>query len=721
MSDLDRFKQTYFLECAELLDTLEEQLSSAEADGASAETANAVFRAVHSIKGGAGAFGFDALVGFAHYFETVLDKVREGEIAFTQQVIGICLRCSDALADLVAAARDGGEADAASVERARTELDSINTGGSGSSSDTPSLGEDFDDLDFTPVAVGGDPAEEGATTSVWRIRFRPFPSLLERGVEPALIFRELAEQGELNTVCDASQTPGLDAYEPSEVYVSWELTLTGDTTREAIEEAFDFAIGDCELEIECVDGAIQSPPVDEGAPAPSLDDLLSAALGDAPQADQTQADGEAPEPKETPHAPATPKPRAPAPAETKADDARMAVPQTIRVDLDRVDRVSDMASELVITQASLIQQIDDQLKQALPDLARGLEVLSQQTRSLQDAIMSIRAQPVKSVFSRMPRLIRQLEDDTGKKVRLEMRGEGTEIDKTIVEQLADPLTHMIRNAVDHGIETPDQRVADGKPAEGVITLSAEQISGRIVIRIQDDGQGVRRDKVYAKAVDRGLVAADAQLADDEIDQLIFMPGFSTAETASNISGRGVGMDVVRENILRLGGRVSIKSVEGKGATIILSLPLTLAVLDVMVVRVGDNPYVLPLASVIESMTYQDARISRLPSGENVVNFRNEFVQIADLAVMLSENPKPDDQRFLIMCDAEGERRIGLVVDAMSGQQQVAIKSLEANFARIDGLAGATIMGDGQVALILDVVGIQRLLTGGRVREGALAA
>ncbi len=743
MSEIDRFKETYFLECAELLEELEQVLTDAERDGGDREAANAVFRAVHSIKGGAGAFGFDALVEFAHFFETVLDKVREGEIPFSSEMAACGLGACDALADLVAAAREGREADPATADAARNELAAIS--GGAVSADETRTEEDFD-IDFAPVQIAldegalesdldadaldladlADSASETDELQGWRIHFAPYDSLYARGLEPLLIFEELANLGPLTVSCDTSRLPDLESLDPNGSYLSWTLELQASVDREEAEAPFDFAIGDCDLTFEPL-GAVDEALADAGdAPsagtdqadegeAPSLMDLLAEvqtsdaapdADADAPRADTTDAAADAadsPGPAAAANDPVTAK----APDQPKAPSGP-AVSPTIRVDLDRVDRVSDMGSEIVITQAGLLQQVDDALRQSHPDLARGLEVLAQQTRMLQDAIMSIRAQPVKTVFSRMPRLVRQLAAETGKSVRVEMAGEGTEIDKTVIEQLSDPLTHMIRNSVDHGIESPDDRVAAGKAEQGVIKLTAEQASGRMLIHIVDDGAGVNREKVLKRAIERGVVAADAQLSDDEIDQIIFMPGFSTAESASNISGRGVGMDVVRENIERMGGRVTVRSTPGQGAHITLSLPLTLAVLDVMLVVVAGQRYVLPLSSVVESMIISDTRLGRLPTGEALVNFRGQFVEVLDLAAILPGRAEPSPDKFMVFCEAEGERLVCLMVDAVLGQQQVAIKSLEANFERVEGLGGATVLGDGQVALILDVIGLDRL-------------
>jgi two-component system chemotaxis sensor kinase CheA len=351
--------------------------------------------------------------------------------------------------------------------------------------------------------------------------------------------------------------------------------------------------------------------------------------------------------------------------------------------------------------------MDEHLRAKYQELVRGLEVLAQTTRGLQDSVMAIRAQPVKSVFSRMPRLVRDLAQKTGKKIRLETIGENTEIDKTVIEQLSDPLTHMIRNSADHGIEAPEKRLAAGKGEFGTIRLSAEQAGGNILIVVEDDGAGINRDKVLQVARQRGVVGADEQLSDEQIDQLIFAPGFSTADAVSDISGRGVGMDVVLSNIKKIGGSVHVRSSTGKGTRMTLRLPLTLAVLDVMLVRVAQNPYVIPLSSIVETMQCARASFERVPSGNRVLQVRGEYVQVIDLAERFElGRGMNDDTRFVVLCEAEGSVRVALVVDDIIGQQQVVIKSLEENFESIDGIAGGTILGDGNVALIVDVQGLK---------------
>ncbi|MET0439865.1 MAG: chemotaxis protein CheA, partial [Devosia sp.] len=442
---------------------------------------------------------------------------------------------------------------------------------------------------------------------------------------------------------------------------------------------------------------VEAAPVAE-EPALSFADLANEISASAPPRPVPQA--------AAPKAVVAPKPAASGEGGEEGGNRATGV-QSIRVDLDKVDRVVNMVSELVITQSMLTQQMDENLRARYTELVRGLEVLAQTTRGLQDSVMAIRAQPVKSVFSRMPRLVRELATKTGKKIKLETIGENTEIDKTVIEQLSDPLTHMIRNSADHGIEDPEKRKARGKSEIGTIRLSAEQAGGNILIIVEDDGNGINRERVLQLARDKGLVAPDITPTDEQIDQLIFAPGFSTADAVSDISGRGVGMDVVLSNIKKIGGSVHVRSWTGKGSRMTLRLPLTLAVLDVMLVKVGESPYVVPLSSIVETMQCSGAVFERVPSGGQVLQVRGEYVQVIDVAQRfgMHSNKAPDD-RFVVLCESEGSQKVALVVDDIIGQQQVVIKSLEENFEQVEGIAGGTILGDGNVALIVDVQGLR---------------
>jgi two-component system chemotaxis sensor kinase CheA len=382
--------------------------------------------------------------------------------------------------------------------------------------------------------------------------------------------------------------------------------------------------------------------------------------------------------------------------------------------------VVNLVGEIVISQAMLTEHLGALSTEKFGGLIKGIEELSQHTRSLQDSVMAMRAQPVKSVFQRMPRLVREVAAATGKKVRLILQGEETEIDKTVVEQLYDPLVHMMRNSVDHGVETPEERVAAGKPAEGTVLLSAGHAGGRIIIEISDDGKGINRERVFQKAVSKGLIPADLSLTESQIDDLIFLPGLSTADQVSNISGRGVGMDVVRSNIQRMGGRVSIKSTPGLGSVFTLALPLTLAVLDGMNVRVGDEIYVVPLANIIESLRPTTKDVHSLAGGGDVLLIRGEYVPLVYVGRLFGiANAASDASKSLVvLVEAGPGDKIGLVLDEIVGQQQVVIKSLESNYQALPGLSGATILGNGRVALILDVPGIHGIVRGAATQARA---
>jgi len=406
-----------------------------------------------------------------------------------------------------------------------------------------------------------------------------------------------------------------------------------------------------------------------------------------------------------------PEPSSGAPSVERSASASARAGATIRVDVEKVDRVFNLVGELVISQAMLAQVGSTLPPDLCPALITGLDTLSQHLRELQESVMSIRAQPVKSVFSRMPRLVREVAEQLGKDVRLVVSGEATEIDKTVIEQLSDPLTHLLRNALDHGIEMPTAREAAGKSPTGVIHLSAEHRSGRIVIEVSDDGKGIDRDVVLAKARERGLVPPDATPSREDIDNLIFLPGFSTAASVSNISGRGVGMDVVRRNIQALGGRIHIESRPGYGSRFILSLPLTLAVLDGMVIAVGSQTYILPITAIIESLRPKRADIHAVVGRPDVLSIRGQYVPLVYLHRQFDIDGASEDpcQGVVVIVDTEGDGQLGVVADDLLGQQQVVVKSLEANYRAVEGITGATILGDGRVALILDASNLGRIM------------
>ena len=597
MDPMDAIRGTFFLECEEQLGALETGLIQMEGGDQDPETVNAVFRAVHSVKGGAGAFGLDDLVRFAHVFETALDDMRSGRLIPDARNVKILLRSADILSDLVRAARDGTAFDTERTATAAAELAALTT----PQFSTEIEGDGMDGLTFTPMQFDFAtlPTAEGVDEPLpagngWIIQFRPHSEMYAKANDAALLLRELGRLGDAYVTLDTTDLPRLADLDPEGAYLAWTVRLTTEQPESAIREVFEFVDGDCTLTIERV-GAVPAAPANPEFDIAAL--LLQAHL---PEPEVTSAAAD----------PTPPPQAAPAPAA----HAPVAAAPTIRVDLDRVDRLIDLVGELVINQAMLAQRVLEAGLSRSSNVVLGLTDLEQLTREIQDSVMAIRAQPVKSVFQRMPRLVREVAAQTGKQARLVTEGENTEVDKTVIEHLADPLTHMIRNAIDHGLERPEVRDAAGKPAEGTVRLAARHRSGRVVIEVSDDGAGINRARVRASAVAKGLIDADAALSDDEIDNLIFLPGFSTAETISDISGRGVGMDVVKRSIQSLGGRVSITSRPGQGSMFTMSMPLTLAVLDGMVVAVGGQTLVVPLTAIIETLQPRIADIHSLATG-----------------------------------------------------------------------------------------------------------
>ncbi|KHK93109.1 chemotaxis protein CheA [Novosphingobium malaysiense] len=741
----EEIQQIFFAECEESLAAAESGLAACHAGTHDSDTVNAVFRAVHSIKGGAGAFGYTALQGYTHTFETLLSDVREGLVAIESQLVDLLLRALDTLSDHVEAAREGGDApaDAALISEMESAM-AANGGGAAAAPETAPEPEPTpepapeaeasegagDDLDLdallddltagfeapAPQAAEAPAAEASAAEDKrWKVHLRPRAGAMRNGSEPLLMLRDMAELGGECAICDVSQVPPLDAFDVSQGYLGWTFAMPADVSEEAVRDIFDFIGDDCALAIGD-DVEIPAVQIVEAAPAPKPEPI---AINPAPAVEPAAAASPAPAPEKAPEAPApvaevksaaadkavtADKPAPPEKAAGPASGAPAATSgQSIRIDLFKLDRLIDLVGELVIAQAMLVQRLDGASVTATEELSL-LETL---TRDIQESAMSIRAQPIASVFSRVPRILRDLAASTGKHVKLDVFGETTELDKTVIERLGEPLTHLIRNAVDHGIESAEDRIAAGKPPEGTLTLSAEHRSGRIVISISDDGAGINREVVLRKAIEKGIVSPDAQLSAEEIDNLIFAPGFSTAQVVSNISGRGVGMDVVRQNVKDLGGRITIDSTPGKGTAFILTLPLTLAISDGMIVDVGDQTLVVPLAHVVESLRPGEAEIHGLGSSRRMLNVRGRFIPIISLKDALGAPTGATDPRdgVLIVVDTESAGQAALLVDDICDQRQFVIKSLATNFRSVEGVAGATILGDGRVALIVDVDGL----------------
>ncbi|WP_428409345.1 chemotaxis protein CheA [Hyphococcus sp.] len=696
MDPMEEIKQTFFIECEDLLEELEHGLMAMNDGSADAETVNAVFRAAHSIKGGAGAFALDDLVRFAHKFETTLDEVRQDRLEATADVMKVFLRSGDMLADLVHNSRDGVEIDAGAVDELIAELESFcNPDGAPA--------EPEEKPDFQPMALAldldldlGEETESAAPQlNVFNIVFRPRKELYANGNETSFLLRALTDLGTVETECDYSKVPLLDDIDPEGACLEWRIAVTTEFDEAQVREVFDFVESDCDLEI--TQGESVSAPEKSAEIEPEAEEE-TASLG------KSEAPAEAAAPEPAPVLESAPSAsNAQVEKNAAASDKSGGAKATIRVDLDRVDRLINLVGELVINQAMVSQCVEEAGLAANSSVATGLDEFNQLTREIQESVMAIRAQPVKSLFQRMSRIVREAANATGKTVRLVTDGETTEVDKTVIERLADPLTHMIRNAVDHGLEKPQDRLAKNKPEEGLIRLTAAHRSGRVVIDIVDDGAGINRERVKQIAVEKGLISADAVLSDSEIDNLLFMPGFSTAKEVSNLSGRGVGMDVVKRAIQALGGRIAISSTPGKGSTFSISLPLTLAVLDGMVVRVADQTFVAPLSAIVETFKPEPSYIHTVGDGSDVVSVRGSFVPIVDLGALLGfrEPLENYNHKVILLVENANGVRSALVVDNIQDQRQVVIKGLEDNYGHVPDIAAATILGDGRIALILD--------------------
>lgn len=720
-------QRIFMQECEEGLGVAEASLIAIQAGDRESETINSIFRAVHSIKGGAGAFGFTALQQFSHRFETVLQQVRDGDRSLDDGLVACLFRAFDTLADHAAAIR--GERDtpddtavSEELDRVAESTDALATAAEvavaeiAAEPDAPAAGSPDDDFGFDDLLGSLDDVDPVAVAD-WIVRFKPNAGALANGGEPLLQLRDLTSLApDAEVIIDLSAVPDIDDFNAEGSYFAWTVRLDGSVARSAIEDLFEFIRDDCELSIvregeSCaVPAESADHPSDEVVSAAPVESLVVAeALVTAPAAAPEEAPAVCPD-QTTPGATEQPKSDAPRSANAQA------APQAIRVDLDKLDRLVNTVGELVITQAMIAQRLQGVGADADDELAQ----LDYLTRELQDCAMSLRAQPIRSVFSRVPRIVREVEAETGKRVRLEVEGESTELDKTVIERIGEPLTHMIRNAVDHGLETPQERLAAGKPEEGRVRLAAEHRGGRILISVTDDGRGINREKVLEKARERGIVGPDQKLSDEEIDNLIFAPGFSTAEKVSNISGRGVGMDVVRQGVTALGGRISIASRPGEGSTFTLALPLTLAIADGMIVSIGDQLLVLPLTHVTECLRPGEDEVQSFGPGSSMLNIRGQFLPVLPLGKILSIEGGITDPKDAVLVVVETESRGGVVlmVDAIRDQRQVVIKSLETHYRSIEGLAGATILGDGRVALIIDAESLTEKLQLSKLQNAA---
>lgn len=649
--DMQRFHATFFEESREGLEAMESGLLSLEQGSRDGDLINSIFRAAHSIKGGSATFGFEAIAGLTHVLETLLDELRAGQREVSAPAIDAMLASVDVLRSLLAEAEHGQPADPGAVEAVRARLNAVLSGQDAAAT----------------VHAAKNPADD--VPEGWRIGFTPAPSLFMSGNDPLRILRELEHLAPLEVACRLDRLPGFAQMDPLEAYLAWDLGLIGKVPRSAVDDAFAWVVDDCELDIKPIERQTAAAPavanVKTDTPV-----VAAATAGTAPAANDT--------------------------AES-----------SIRVSVDKIDGLINLVGELVITQA-MLKQVSGVLDPVQCErLFAGLDLLERNTRDLQEAVIGVRMLPVDAVFRRFPRLVRDLSARLGKQVRLRTIGEGTELDKGLIERIADPLVHLVRNSIDHGLELPEARREAGKDETGTITLAASHQGGHIVIEVSDDGRGLNRERILAKALERGLNVPENP-SDGQIWDLIFQPGFSTAEAVTDLSGRGVGMDVVRRNIQALGGEVQLESTAGAGTRVVIRLPLTLAILDGMAVSVGEETLILPLSYVLEALQPQGEDIRTLAGEGRVLRVRGEYLPMVSLSEYYAYGERRTADSLVVVVEGDGQK-LALEVDELIGQQQVVVKNIENNYRRIDGISGATILGDGRVALIVDIGGLVRSL------------
>ncbi|PRY64577.1 CheA signal transduction histidine kinase [Vreelandella songnenensis] len=663
--DIADFFDTFFEEAEELLADMEQHLLELDVDNPDSEQLNAIFRAAHSIKGGAGTFGFSVLQKTTHIFENLLDHARKGELTLRADLVDTFLEAKDIMHEQLDAYRNEEAPDEEAYERICQTLQQIAL---------EEIGETLEAPAATPAPLFK--AEESAESASETAGNQLVVALLNvSDKDRTLLVEELEQLGEVQ-----SQSGDEKRYE---------VILQGDISADDIEAVMCFIIEPDQIEIKAAENVQATAPA---ASAPPVEAAPAAVA----------------------QAPAKPAVKASAPAaaskEAAAKPKKAAESSSIRVSVDKVDQIINLVGELIITQSMLDQTVSDLEDQSVGNssLQNGMSLLQRNARDLQEAVMSIRMIPMEFVFSRFPRVVRDTAGKLGKEIELITEGKSTELDKSLVERITDPLTHLVRNSLDHGVEMPDEREALGKPRTGKLILSARHQGGNILIEVRDDGAGMDRDRLLAKARENGLSVSDT-MTDEEVYQLIFAPGFSTAKEVTDVSGRGVGMDVVKRNIQGMGGRVEIQSKKGEGTNTRIVLPLTLAILDGMSIKVGGETFILPLSTVLESLQPTKDDMYAMAGDDVVLKVRDEYLPVIAIHEVLDvENAITDPTRSIaVIVQGEG-RRYAMLVDELIGQQQVVVKNLEDNYRKVPGISAATILGDGSVALILDITGLHRL-------------
>lgn len=682
--DLAKFHQVFFEESFEGVALMETTLLNMDLEAVDAEDVNAIFRAAHSIKGSSGTFGFDAIAGFTHVMESLLDELRQGHRRVTKEIKEVLLRSVDLLRDMLSAVNEKRALDSELIKSRQQELEALLNG----------KWPDVDDAGSEEM-VKAPSVSTSEEVIGWHLVFSPLPTMLSSGNDPLRILSELARLGRLEVKADLSLLPRLEEFDPKECFLSWDLYLHAAVDQTEVNEIFDWVEDECNFASMPVHATVEQRSVGTEQRDDRGGDSEKNAVGTSMLPaerragnDRRQSDRRVGERRES----------------------NTAGAGSIRVDIHKIDHLINMVGELVITQ-SMLSLLGENFHQGqLQKFRDGLDELERHTRELQESVMQIRMLPISFSFSRFHRLVHDLSAQLGKKIELRLEGEATEMDKTVIEKIGDPLLHLVRNSVDHGIEMPSERITAGKPETGMIELKASHHNGSVLLKIRDDGRGLDASRIVHKAIEKGLVDQQANLSEQQIHELIFQPGFSTAEKVSDLSGRGVGLDVVRKNINELGGSIELDSEAGKGSTFSIKLPLTLAILEGQSVAVGEEVYIIPILSIVESIQIKPGMVNRVAGRGEMCRLRDEYLPVIRLYEVFGiEHYKATELSDGLMVIVEGEgRRCGLLVDELIGQQQVVVKSLEANYQRVEGISGATILGDGSVALIVDIPGIMRL-------------
>ena len=674
--EMDQFHSGFFEEAFESLDAMETALLQLDPGAPNAEAINSIFRVAHSIKGGSGMFSFTEVASFTHTLETLLDELRAGRMPVTRPTIDLLLKSTDVLRGMLQATQRKSPVDQQTVADIQFDLEQM-LAKRPSAADTAAAVQVASAPTNTSLS-SAKPESLRPKQMTWTIEFRPTARLPEPGADPSRVFCELAELGTMALVAHADKLPAFADLDPEVCYLTWTITLTTELTSEAIQNILNWAEADCQLRAE-------EPASSRPDPAPI-------------------ASNPPPPPSPPPATNLTPT----GDAGGNSAKAATADSNSIRVATEKLDELMNTVGEIVIAQSMLMQLVDGAEPPPVDRIRAGLIHLERNVRELQESVMRVRMLPIRSAFSRFPRLVHDLSARLNKQIELKMTGEQTELDKKVLEKIGDPLVHLVRNSIDHGIELPETRIAAGKSAVGTLFLNAYQLGGSIVIEVGDDGAGLNLERILSKARAKGLVGPNDFLSDEAVANLIFQPGFSTTEVTTELSGRGVGMDVVRRNIEELGGTVELRTEVGKGSSVVITLPLTLAIVDGLSVAVGGEVYIVPLVAIIASLQFKRGVARQLAGVGEVLLFRGDYIPIIRLHDAFNLEPRCHDldlgSVMVVECDG---RKVGLFVDELLGQQQVVVKSMETNYRRIEGVSGATILGDGSVALILDIPGLVR--------------